>query len=407
MNEITRVRLRFFCLILLVILLIHVLIIALIMRHHPSANNPTATPVNADVSQSPAATQATTAPAASASATLTTPSVADSTPAQETKKPGFWSRLFGNDQKEEKKLSSEAASTAPPPPPVYRYKKPTGNPRFGEPFNFASAVHGNLPKSQVVGSTEATSGIMVDLTTRKVLWEKNSSARVPIASMVKMMTLLVTFENLEKNPAISLETPVQITKTVLSVARTGVIWLDPRETFPLSDLLKAVTIKSANDAAVQVAEFIGGDVESFIGQMNLRAQSLGMTKTSFVSPCGLPDKKKGNSTSCVRDMVVLAEQLLEYPDIMRWSTTKQDFIREGKKRTVLTTTNRLVNPRWPGVDGLKTGFINASGYCLTFSVLRNGRRIVGCVTGFKSARSRDRFCRKLIDWGYARAAKLK
>ena len=171
--------------------------------------------------------------------------------------------------------------------------------------------------------------------------------------------------------------------------------------------MKAVTIKSANDAAVQVAEFIGGDVDSFVNRMNLRAQTLGMTNSHFVSPCGLPDKKKGNSLSCARDMVVLAEQLLEYPDVMRWSTTKQDFIREGEKKTMLTTTNKLVNPRWPGVDGLKTGFINASGYCLTFSVLRDGRRIVGCVTGFKSARDRDRFSRKLIDWGYARAAALK
>ena len=299
-----------------------------------------------------------------------------------------------------------AKAPEPPPPPVYRYKKPTGNPKFGQPFNFATAVRGDLPANVVPGSAGARTGIMVDLNTRNVLWEKNSFKMVPVASMVKMMTLLVTFEELEKNPSISLETPVQITRTVLKVPRTGVVWLDPRETFPLSDLLKAVTIKSANDAATQIAEFIGGDVEHFIARMNQRALSLGMNHSKFVSPCGLKDKKLGNSLSCARDMVVVGEQLLEYPPVMQWSTTKQDFIREGDKKTVLTTTNKLVNPRWPGVDGLKTGYTADAGSCLTFSVLRDGRRILGCVTGFKSARDRDRFCRKLIDWGYRRAATL-
>ena len=202
---------------------------------------------------------------------------------------------------------------------------------------------------------------MVDLNTRNVLWEKNSFKMVPVASMVKMMTLLITFEEMEKNPAISLDTPVKITRTVLKVPRTGIIWLDPRETFPLSDLLKAVTIKSANDAATQVAEFIGGDVNSFIIRMNQRARARGMTHSKFVSPCGLKDKKYGNSLSCARDMVVVGEQLLEYPPVMQWSTTKQDSIREGDKKTILTTTNKLVNPRWPGVDGLKTGYTADAG----------------------------------------------
>ena len=115
----------------------------------------------------------------------------------------------------------------------------------------------------------------------------------------------------------------------------------------------------------------------------------------------------GNSTSSANDMVIVAEQLLVYPKVLELSSTLQDSIREGEKKTVLTTTNKLINPHWPGVDGLKTGFINESGFCLTFSVLRNGKRIVGCVTGFKTGVERDPFCRKLIDWGYARAEALQ
>ena len=99
---------------------------------------------------------------------------------------------------------------------------------------------------------------------------------------------------------------------MLKVARTGIVWLDPRETLPLSDLMKAAAIKSANDAAVQIALFFGnGDQEAFITKMNAKALELGMTGTHFVSPCGLPDRKKGNSLSTARDMVLLGERLLE------------------------------------------------------------------------------------------------
>lgn len=395
MNEVTRARMQLFAVLLIIIIAAHILLIKLFVFNHPRETKPAVQTVTAT------STAATESAAATKQSAAAQPAAA---PEEPEGKPGFWSRLFGSSRKPAAKPVEKTPE--PPPPPVYRYKKPTGNPKFGQPFNFATAVRGDLPANVVPGSTGAGTGIMVDLNTRNVLWEKNSFKMVPVASMVKMMTLLITFEEMEKNPAISLDTPVKITRTVLKVPRTGIIWLDPRETFPLSDLLKAVTIKSANDAATQVAEFIGGDVNSFIIRMNQRARSLGMTHSKFVSPCGLKDKKYGNSLSCARDMVVVGEQLLEYPPVMQWSTTKQDSIREGDKKTILTTTNKLVNPRWPGVDGLKTGYTADAGSCLTFSVLRDGRRILGCVTGFKSARDRDRFCRKLIDWGYRRAATL-
>ena len=302
-------------------------------------------------------------------------------------------------------VPASAVTETPPEaaePVAYRYRKPTKNPNFGKPFDYSGAVHGDLPPAAVPGSAGAGTGILVDLGTRKVLWEKECRKAVPIASMAKMMTLYTTFDVLEKVPSISLETPVRITPTVLKVERTGVIWLDPRETFPLSDLLKAVTIKSANDAATMVAEFIGsGDVNRFVQAMNGYARTLGMNDSHFVSPNGLKDRKLGNSLSSARDMALLAERLLEFPPVMQWATTKQDFVRDGDKKTVLTSTNHLVNPRWPGVDGLKTGFTADAGYCLTFTVLRGGRRMVGVVTGFKTGRERDRFCRKLIDWGYS------
>ncbi len=306
-------------------------------------------------------------------------------------------------EKAKAEAAAEAAKAPEPPKVTYRYRKISENPKFGAPFNHATAVDGDL--ANLPGSTGATSGFMVDLNSRNVLWMKNSTRSVPIASMVKMMTLLVAFEQLEKHPDWSLDMPVKITAGATKVARTGIIWLDTRETMPLIDLLKALAIKSANDAAYQVAETTaGGDINSFIAMMNQRATELKMPGTSFVSPHGLPSKSKGNSLSTAEGMVILGERLLEYPDVMEWASTQQTHIRGGK--TELTTTNHLVNPRWPGVDGLKTGYTRDAGFCLTFTCVRDGRRLMGCVTGFPRALERDRFARKLLDWGYARAADI-
>ena len=393
MNEVNRARWKLLGGIFLVIILIHIVAISCIVATHRTPE------------EEPAATQTQQTAAPAAQQQPAAPAVPERQPENKKKSGGFWSWLFGGGDKQQPESEPEEVR----PPRVYRYKKPSENPLFGKPFNYALAKTGDFSEKEVPGSRGATSGIMVDLGTRTVLWEKNSSKQVPIASMVKMMTLLVAFEALEDNPSLSLESPVKISPEVLKVARTGIVWLDPRETLPLSDLMKAAAIKSANAAAVQIALFFGnGDQEAFITKMNAKALELGMTGTHFVSPCGLPDRKKGNSLSTARDMVLLGERLLEYPKYLEWSTTKLDYMRTGEKRTMLNATNRLINPHWPGVDGLKTGYTDDAGYCLTFSVLRDGRRIVGCVTGFPSARSgRDPFARKLIDWGYRRAAELE
>ncbi len=381
MNIIARTRLKLFLVILAVIIAAHILAIKLIMSGG-------AAPAKEVPPSPPPAVKKVEAPAAAES------------------KPGFWKRLFGSsDKKTEGKTEAAAALPAAPPPPTYRYKKPTGNPGLGKPFDYRNAVRGDLTAAQAPGSDGADTGLLLDLSTRKVLWAKEADKPVPIASMVKLMTLLVAMEELEENPKLSLETPVQITKVALSTERTGIAWLDPRESFQLGELLKVMTIRSYNDVAMQVAEFIGGDVETFILRMNIRGRSLGLNGAKFVSPCGLKDKKLGNSLVSANDMLLIAEQLLEYPQTLEWSSTQSTSIREGEKKTMVVNTNHLVNPRWPGVDGMKTGFTNDAGFCLVFSVLRDNRRMLGCVTGFKTARDRDRFCRKLIDWGYAAGPK--
>lgn len=262
-------------------------------------------------------------------------------------------------------------------------------------YDFAGAVsHIGLPKE-----AGCATGILVDPTTRKVLWAKLADKPVPIASMTKMMTLLLAEEAIAEG-RIARATVIPVSVEAYKIGGSQV-WLDPKEAFPLGELLKAVAIKSANDAAYLVGERLGGgDIAAFVRRMNARARELGMAHTAFYDAHGLGDARKRNNTSSAHDMVLLGERLLAYPEAMRLAATRMDSFRDGK--TMLKNHNNLVFQRVKGVDGLKTGYTNASGYCVTFSCERGGRRLLGCVTGFKSARDRDAFCKALLDWGYAK-----
>ena len=328
--------------------------------------------------------------------------------------PGFWKKLFSGKKKNSADASKESVkqqtAVQEPLPEVkpaktitlYR-KNVTDVPGFGTAFDFSKAKHGNLPESLVPGSKLAKSGIIVDLSSRKVLWEKNCNLKTGTASMAKLMTLLLFMEHLDANPDITLDSEVTVPPGVMKVPRTGVVYLAPGEKFIYSDIVKAASIKSANDAAEMLAICVDGDSGKFTARMNRKAAELGMKNSRFVNAHGLTEKTGKNqndfSTSTALDMVILAERLLEYPVLMSYFSTQQESLRKVKP-LVYTNTNRLINPRYPGVDGMKTGFTRAAGFCLTFSAKRNGKRVMGCVTGFKSRVDRDRFCRKLVDWAY-------
>lgn len=262
-------------------------------------------------------------------------------------------------------------------------------------YDFAGAVsHIGLPQE-----AGCATGILVDPTSRKVLWAKHAEKPVPIASMTKMMTLLLAEEAIAEG-RIARTTVIPVSVEAYKIGGSQV-WLDPKESFPLGELLKAVAIKSANDAAYLVGERLGeGDIGAFVRRMNARAKELGMTHTEFYDAHGLGDAQKRNNRSSAHDMVLLGERLLAYPEAMRLAGTPMDTFRDGK--TELKNHNNLVFRRVKGVDGLKTGYTSASGFCVTLSCERGGRRLLGCVTGFKSARDRDAFCKALLDWGYTK-----
>ncbi len=272
-------------------------------------------------------------------------------------------------------------------------------------FNFRHAWPGNIP--ELPASSQARSGILVDADTGNVLWDKQAAVAVPIASMTKIMTLLLASEYIyfHRN-GVSLDSEVKVSPATMKIGGSQV-WLDVRETFKLEELLRAVAIKSANDAAYQVAEFLGGgDVYGFVEQMNRRAREIGMKHTRFFNPHGLPGATPAqDNVSSPEDMALLAEYCLGHEMIMKMAAMTKSSFRNGKLE-LINHNNLLPGRKFPaaGVDGLKTGFINRSGYCVTITCKRGSKRMIAVVTGFDSAKNRDLFSRQLLDWGYARAA---
>ena len=284
----------------------------------------------------------------------------------------------------------------------YKYKVSSKSPNFGKKLDFSKARHGNLSAKEVPNCSSVRSGIIVDMDTRKVIWEKNSNSKVRIASMSKMMTLLLAFEHMEQKEDLSLNSIISIDKSVVAnVPRDGVIWLDNGEKFPFKDIITAAAVKSANDAAYVISKVVANNEKDFVRKMNQRAAELALTSTRFVNSHGLPNRRGVDTLGSAKDMVLLGERLFEYPVLMDIIKLPGATIREGKKKTVYRNTNTLMKSKnISGIDGLKTGYTRAAGFCITFSVLRNGRRFIGCVTGLPSAKDRNTFCANLIEWAY-------
>lgn len=271
-------------------------------------------------------------------------------------------------------------------------------------FNYKNAVNGDNIDS-LPDTKNSTSGILVDLDTRQVLWAKNSQKSYPVASMTKMMTMLVVMDILEKNKDITMDTPVPVSAAASKVIGSQV-YLDVKETFPLRELLKAMEIKSANDAAYLAAEFLGGgDVNVFVQMMNKKAEDMNLAGTKFFNPHGLPGATPDkDNISSPEDMALIAEQLLKYPQVVEWASTWTSTFGENRPVPMKITNHNYLIKDYPGVDGMKTGFTQRSGFCSTITCKRNGRRLVAVVTGFPSIKMRDSFVKELLDLGYGKSA---
>jgi D-alanyl-D-alanine carboxypeptidase len=311
-----------------------------------------------------------------------------------------------NADKKELLAELDKITETKPSPPIASPPPPIKEDPLSKPLIYKYAQWGNiqsLPQSKL-----AQTGILVDIDTRKVLWAKHCRKSVPIASMTKMMTALLTFEAIKNNPRINFDTEIKVTNEAYSIGGSQV-WLDPRESFTIQELLKTVMIKSANDSAYLIAQYLGnGSVKNFVKEMNKRAKEIKMPNAHFSNPEGLPEKYSSDDNRATDEgLVFLAEHLLEYPLALKWAGTKVGWFREDAKQpTMLTNTNHLVRDNFPGITGMKTGYIRRSGYCITATCNRDGKRLVAVVTGFKNRKIRDQFVKKLLDWGYKKDAGL-
>ncbi len=237
--------------------------------------------------------------------------------------------------------------------------------------------------------------IVVDAETGQVLYSRNANTLAYPASLTKMMTLYMAFEALESGKLKrDQQLPVSKRAEGMPPSKLG---LQRGQTIKVRDVIMSLVTKSANDAAVVLAEALGGTEIQFARMMTERARELGMSRTTFRNASGLPNR---GQKSTARDMARLASALLEdFPQYYDLFSTRS-FTYKGRS---YRNHNRLLE-NYPGTDGIKTGYIRASGFNLVASVVRNGRRIIGVVFGGKTSRSRDAHMRKLLDRGFATIA---
>ncbi len=245
------------------------------------------------------------------------------------------------------------------------------------------------------------SAVLMEATSGKILYEQNPDLALPPASVTKIMTLLLVMEAIDSGK-IARSDMVSTSEYAASMGGSQV-YLKVGERMSVEDMLKSVVISSANDAAVALAEFVSGDIDSFIRRMNERASELGMSSTHFENVTGLDDTAENHLTSA-KDIALMSRALISHPTILKYSSIWMDTIRDGAFG--LTNTNRLVR-FYPGTTGLKTGSTAKAGFCVSVTAERDGLSLICIIMGSESRDERNAAAAKLLDWGFANFASFK
>jgi D-alanyl-D-alanine carboxypeptidase (penicillin-binding protein 5/6) len=244
------------------------------------------------------------------------------------------------------------------------------------------------------------SALLMDADTRAILYAENAHNKLAPASLVKMMLLLIAMEKLESGE-IGHGDEYQVTAAASKIGGHQV-YLKQGEVFVLEELLKAVIMASANDAAYAIAEHIAGSQSAFVKLMNQRAVELGLKNTRFTNVHGLPpDRRRGQSEgqSTAYDLAVLGQALTAHPFVLKWSSTRLDSFRQGTFQ-LLNTNHRFLRSV-EGADGLKTGYHpRGAGFCAVVTATRAGRRLIAVVMGAENGRTRLKVSRHLIESGF-------
>ncbi len=259
----------------------------------------------------------------------------------------------------------------------------------------APARKGVISRDPYIGA------IALDADSGQVLFENQADTRCYPASVLKLMDLLIILERIERQ-----QLSFQDTVTVSPKAsRTGgsQVYLADKETFTVDELLYALMVKSANDAAVALAERVAGSTDAFVVLMNQRARELGMTNTVFQSVHGLPPGAgQQPDVTTPRDFSRLCREVLRHPDTLRYTSTRERPFRPngGKKMVLMQTHNHLLG-HLDGCDGLKTGYIEIAGFSIAVTANRAGRRVVVLVMGSKDRKVRDAKAAEIVNKAFA------
>lgn len=241
----------------------------------------------------------------------------------------------------------------------------------------------------------AKSAIMIEASTGEILFQKNKDEKLAPASMTKMMSMLLIMEEIENG---NLKWNEMITTSEKASSMGGSqIFLKIGEKMTVEDLLKGVAIASGNDAVVALAERVSGSEEQFVKRMNIRAKDLGLKNTNFINATGLT---ADNHYSSAYDMSLIAKELVKHEKILEFTSTYEDYLRKDTKSPFwLVNTNRLVRFK-EGVDGLKTGFTDEAGYCLTATMKKDNMRLITVVMKEENTSKRSADTTKMLDYGF-------
>lgn len=238
----------------------------------------------------------------------------------------------------------------------------------------------------------AKSALLMEQSTGQILYEQNSREHLAPASLTKLMDLILIMEAIEKGE-LTLEQKLTCSEYAKSMGGSE-IWLKVGEQMTVDDLLKAVFVASANDAAVVFAEAIASTEEAFVKKMNQKAQEMGLKDTQFVNCTGFDEE--GHYTSAA-DVAAMARELMQYDLVTQYSTIWMDSLRGGE--TELVNTNRLIR-FYQGATGLKTGTTDAAGHCLCATATRNGLSLISVIMGCKTGDVRFEESKQLLDYGF-------
>ena len=269
----------------------------------------------------------------------------------------------------------------------------------------SSPVSKSVPVSGDEMKIKAKSAILIDGSSGKVLFAQNEKKHLPPASVTKVMTLLLIMEGCESGK-IALDDKVTISDRAAGMGGSQ-MYMEPGEQHTVEELLKGVIMVSANDGCVALAEHLSGSVESFVEAMNEKASEMGLKDSHFVNTNGLP---VADHYSCAYDIGMISKELMKFEKAHTWFTAWQEDIKVGlpgkQHKFTLTNTNKLIRS-YNGAIGVKTGFTQDAGYCLSGAAQRDSTRLIAVVLGCKTSDIRFSQMRKLLDYGFANYETVK